>query len=90
MPRPLAGFVASRGEVVKPFAEADRAMQEERVGRGEIKHVKYGKTNEYLHPEATGAGEVTPGVPKAAPQSAAPHALPPVDIQSVTVPTGNP
>ncbi len=54
MPRPLAGFVASRGEVVKPFAEADRAMQEERVGRSEIKHVKYGKTNEYLHPEATG------------------------------------
>ncbi len=52
--RPLADFVASRGEVVKPFAEADRAMQEERVGRGEIKQVKYGKTNEYLHPEATG------------------------------------
>jgi hypothetical protein len=34
--------------LVKPFAEAGRALQEERVGRGEIKHLKYGKTNGYL------------------------------------------
>lgn len=31
--------------LVKPFEEADRAIQQERVERGEIKHVKYGKTN---------------------------------------------
>jgi len=31
--------------LVKPFEEADRAIQHERVEQGEIKHVKYGKTN---------------------------------------------
>lgn len=34
--------------LVKPFEEADRVIQQERVGRGEIKHVKYGKTNGHL------------------------------------------
>ena len=31
--------------LVKPFEEADRAIQQERVEKGEIKHVKRGKTN---------------------------------------------
>jgi hypothetical protein len=42
----LVGMTKAKfSALVKPFEEADRGIQQERVERGEIKHVKHGRAN---------------------------------------------